>query len=158
MINKQLKIRVGGVNRSTPIDLKTIDSEVALLSGRATQTPISMEALWNEVQNLKATAKSWEIVTINPASNKYLIPEKFRSGWNWCILSSSQSIRGIATPFYKAIVKLKDNGMSHWCEMRSDGLSGYRGFTFDYRIDGEYLVPSYVSYEGTSSITVLFYK
>ena len=35
MINKQLKIRVGGgVNRSTPIDLKTIDSEVALLSGR----------------------------------------------------------------------------------------------------------------------------
>ena len=60
MINKQVKSSERESNsytitRATPIDLKTIDSEVALLSGRATQTPISMEALWNEVQNLKGS-------------------------------------------------------------------------------------------------------
>lgn len=43
----------GGVKLSTPIDLKTIENEVASLSGRASATPISMESLWNEVQNLK---------------------------------------------------------------------------------------------------------
>ena len=58
MINKEVKSSEResnsyAITRATPIDLKTIDSEVALLSGRATQTPISMEALWNEVQNLK---------------------------------------------------------------------------------------------------------
>ena len=58
MINKEVKSSERESNnytRATPIDLKTIDSEVALLSGRATQTPISMEALWNEVQNLKGS-------------------------------------------------------------------------------------------------------
>ena len=43
------------ITRATPIDLKTIDSEVALLSGRATQTPIDMQSLWNEIQNLKGS-------------------------------------------------------------------------------------------------------
>ena len=72
MINKQVKSSEResnsyAVTRATPIDLKTIDSEVALLSGRATQTPISMEALWNEVQNLKKT--NLKIKEINQSFN-----------------------------------------------------------------------------------------
>ena len=60
MINKQVKSSERESNsytitRATPIDLKTIDSEVALLSGRATQTPIDMQSLWNEIQNLKGS-------------------------------------------------------------------------------------------------------
>ena len=76
MINKQVKSSEREreresnsytITRATPIDLKTIDSEVALLSGRATQTPISMEALWNEVQNLKKT--NLKIKEINQSFN-----------------------------------------------------------------------------------------
>ncbi len=62
MINKQVKSSEREresnsytITRATPIDLKTIDSEVALLSGRATQTPIDMQSLWNEIQNLKGS-------------------------------------------------------------------------------------------------------
>lgn len=56
---------MGGVNRSISIDLKTIDSEVAKLSGRATQTPIGMKELWDEVQNLKANAKKVTIFDLS---------------------------------------------------------------------------------------------
>lgn len=71
MINKEVKSSEREresnsytITRATPIDLKTIDSEVALLSGRATQTPISMEALWNEVQNLKGSLGKYEIKSV----------------------------------------------------------------------------------------------
>lgn len=78
---------LGGVNRSTPIDLKTIDAEVAALTGRSPRTPIGMKELWDEVQNLKATAKSWEIVTLNiNGSNTYPFPSKY-SNWNWIVLA-----------------------------------------------------------------------
>ncbi len=68
MINKEVKSSERESNnytRATAIDLKTIDSEVALLSGRATQTPISMEALWNEVQNLKGNLGKYEIKSVS---------------------------------------------------------------------------------------------
>lgn len=45
MINKQVKIVGGGVNRSTQIDLQSIERDVATLAGRATQTPIGMKEL-----------------------------------------------------------------------------------------------------------------
>lgn len=45
----------GGVNRSTPIDLKTIDVEVASIAGRNPKTPIGMKELWDEVQSLKGS-------------------------------------------------------------------------------------------------------
>lgn len=54
MENKQVKM-VGGVNRSTQIDLQSIERDVASLAGRAATTPISMKVLYDEVQNLKAT-------------------------------------------------------------------------------------------------------
>lgn len=44
MENKQVK-KVWGVNRSTQIDLQSIERDVATLAGRATQTPIGMKEL-----------------------------------------------------------------------------------------------------------------
>ena len=48
---------MGGVNRSTSIDLQSIERDVATLAGRAATTPISMKALYDEVQNLKGNFK-----------------------------------------------------------------------------------------------------
>ena len=70
MINKEVKSsererESNNYTRATAIDLKTIDSEVALLSGRATQTPIDMQSLWNEVQNLKGNLGKYEIKSVS---------------------------------------------------------------------------------------------
>lgn len=76
MINKQVKIVGGGVNRSTPIDLKTIDVEVAALAERSPRTPIGMKELWDEVQNLKNANISCKVVTFNIDKNAY--PKVFK--------------------------------------------------------------------------------
>ncbi len=47
-----------------------------------------MEALWNEVQNLKATAKSWEIVTLRLSGKVYPFDSKY-ADWNWIVLTGN---------------------------------------------------------------------
>ena len=58
------------------IDLKTLDNEIAKIAGRAAQTPISMEALWNEIEELKNkkhyVIKTYTNLTIND-KNKIII-------------------------------------------------------------------------------------
>ena len=104
MINKQVKSsererESNSYTRATAIDLKTIDSEVALLSGRATQTPIGMKELWDEVQNLKATAKSWEIVTLKLSGKVYPFDSKYAS-WNWIVLTGELEQRNSQNYFH----------------------------------------------------------
>lgn len=62
MENKQVKKVGGGVNRSTSIDLQSIERDVATLVGRAATTPISMKALYDEVRNLKGNLGRVEIL------------------------------------------------------------------------------------------------
>lgn len=96
MINKQ--IRVGGGTRSTPIDLKTIDSEVALLSGRATQTPIGMKELWDEVQSLKTeiNKSGYKKIFLGDGynfPNPYTVPEEYET-WDFFVYKTQDGILG----------------------------------------------------------------
>ena len=76
MVNKQVKSsererESNNYTRATPIDLKTIDSEVASIAGRATQVPIDMQSLWNEVQNLKNKNVNVSIKTFSVTNKSY---------------------------------------------------------------------------------------
>ena len=141
MINKQIRVG-GGVNRSTPIDLKTIDSEVALLSGRAAQTPISMETLWNEVQNLKATAKSWEIVTLKHSNGSYPFDSKY-ANWNWIVLTGKMDLD------VNGYCNRNHNSFSSFA--RNQKLSGSWSKSGNSITDG-------MNYIDGRTLTVLFYK
>lgn len=154
MENKQVKKVVGGVNRSTQIDLKTIDSEVAKLSGRATQTPIGMKELWDEVQSLKATAKSWEIVTLNKSGTSYPFDSKYK-GWNWIILSGSFSCNGSYSGNKGSFVIDKSyNSISG--NMRSNDSAPYLNFSSSYSNNGSAIYSD--TTKSSTPITVLFYK
>lgn len=154
MINKQVKSserererESNNYTRATAIDLKTIDSEVALLSGRATQTPISMEALWNEVQNLKATMKEWEIVTCNKSGNGYVFDSKYLD-WNFVVIGGFMGATG------DGYIQLQgDNGGVY---VRAVNLSG-DNYYFTWSKSGNLIVPALKS-EMKSTIKVLFYK
>ena len=156
MINKEVKSsererererESNNYTRATAIDLKTIDSEVALLSGRATQTPISMEALWNEVQNLKATAKSWEIVTLNRSGDGYIFDSKYND-YKFVVLSAFMGATG------DGYIQLQgDNGGVY---VRARNLSG-DNYYFTWSKSGNLIVPALKS-EMKSTIKVLFYK
>lgn len=67
MINKEVKI-VGGVNRTNPIDLKTMDNEVAALAGRSPKAPIDMLSLWNEIQELKGSVGNLRVIGVGTIS------------------------------------------------------------------------------------------
>ena len=76
MINKEVKSsererESNNYTRATAIDLKTIDSEVASIAGRATQVPIDMQSLWNEVQNLKNKNVNVSIKTFSVTNKSY---------------------------------------------------------------------------------------
>ena len=156
MINKEVKSSERESNnytRATAIDLKTIDSEVALLSGRATQTPIGMKELWDEVQNLKATAKSWEIVTLSKSSGKfvceYIFDSKY-SDWNFAILSAFA--QGGNENIYVPQISLSNN------TLKCTAAQGYlESNNFQFVKSGNKIIVNNVAQSG-STLTVLFYK
>ena len=154
MLNKQVKSSEReresnsyAITRATPIDLKTIDSEVALLSGRATQIPISMEALWNEVQNLKATMKEWEIVTCNKSGNGYVFDSKYLD-WNFVVIGGFMGATGDGY-----ITWQNNNGGIY---VRAVNLTS-ANYYFTWSKSGNLIVPNLKS-KMKNSITVLFYK
>lgn len=143
MINKQVKI-VGGVNRSTPIDLKTIDAEVAALAGRSPRTPIGMKELWDEVQNLKTTMKQWEIVTLNRSGyNEYPFDSKY-SNWNYIVLNGNM----------RDALTYRRSANSISISINSD--TGNKNFSWTK--NGNKIVANTYDKDNSATITVLFYK
>lgn len=165
MINKQVKSsererESNNYTRATTIDLKTIDSEVALLSGRATQTPIGMKELWDEVQNLKATAKSWEIVTLNKSGGTYGTTYPFDSkyaSWNFIVVTGKLYNNYTRSSNSSASVTVNTNYNN--ISANTGGNMSY-GFSFSYTKSGNSIqMNGYKSYSETpNTITVLFYK
>ena len=150
MINKEVKNSERESNnytRATPIDLKTIDSEVALLSGRATQVPIDMQSLWNEVQNLKATTKQWEIVTCNKSGNGYVFDSKYLD-WNFVVIGGFMGATG------DGYITWQNNNGGIYVRARNLTSDNYY---FTWSKSGNLIVPNLKS-EMKNSITVLFYK
>lgn len=110
-----------------------------------------MSSLWDEVQNLKATMKQWEIVTLNKTSTAFTygpIPEKYLD-WNWEVLTGSTNSPFVdenLTSFSKSnnSFNVKTNGNSQNVSWSKSGNN--------IKINigrGDWI---------SSSITVLFYK
>lgn len=151
MINKQVKI-VGGVNRSTPIDLRTIDAEVAALAGRSPRTPIGMKELWDEVQNLKVTAKSWEIVTLNKSGKtNFPFDSKF-SSYNFIVLKYNIRYMSDGSTYSYARNYNNDNFGINYENNRKNGNISFSKSGNNLVVNQGY--PDELS----STITVLFYK
>ncbi len=102
-----------------------------------------MEALWNEVQNLKATAKSWEIVTLKLSGEVYPFDSKYAS-WNWIVLTGELQQRN-------------DQNYSH-CNRNYNSTHTQADYStsFSWEKSGNTITTN-VNFPGTS-ITVLFYK
>ena len=135
----------GGVNRSTPIDLKTIDAEVAALAGRSPRTPIGMKELWDEVQNLKGSMKQWEIVTLTRNSSytpvQYPFDNKY-SSYNWIVLKGM-----ISSGHYN-----RNQNTSYI------GTDQNRNLGWEKSGNIIRVIGSFTQRETSETITVLFYK
>lgn len=123
------------------INLKELDNQVAEISGRSTTTPITMQGLYDEIQNLKATAKSWEIVTLTRSGSTKNFPfDSKYADWNFIVLSGGTSNFSVNYNTFKAY--------------SSDGWN-----TLTYTKSGNELVISYTKTPSVNgNITVLFYK
>ena len=102
-----------------------------------------MQSLWNEVQNLKATAKSWEIVTLKYSNGSYPFNSKY-ANWNWIVLTGELE---------------KRNGQNYFhCNRNYNSTHTQADYStsFSWAKSGNAITTN-VNFPGTS-ITVLFYK
>ncbi len=106
-----------------------------------------MEILWNEVQNLKATAKSWEIVTLRLSGKVYPFDSKY-ANWNYVVLTGFMGAVG------DGYVNWLNNGSIN---VRSRNLNA-DNYEFKWNKSGNSIVPSQTREFGNGVITVLFYK
>ena len=102
-----------------------------------------MQSLWDEVQKLKATAKSWEIVTLRLSNRAYPFDSKY-ANWNWIVLSGELEER-------------VDQKYSH-CNRsyNSTHTQASQSMSFSWGKSGNRITTN-VSSPGLT-ITVLFYK
>ena len=102
-----------------------------------------MKELWDEVQNLNATAKSWEIVTLKLSGKVYPFDSKYAS-WNWIVLTGELEQR---------------NGQNYFhCNRNYNSTHTQADYStsFSWAKSGNTITTN-VNFPGTS-ITVLFYK
>ena len=101
-----------------------------------------METLWNEVQNLKATAKSWEIVTLKHSNGSYPFDSKY-ANWNWIVLTGKMSLD------VNGYCNRNHNSFNSFA--RNQKLSGSWSKSGNSITDGK-------NYTDGRTLTVLFYK
>lgn len=112
-----------------------------------------MSSLWDEVQNLKATMKQWEIVTLNKTSGKFVTEYIFDSkytDWNFAILNAH--VEGGNGNDYAPRITLGNNSLS--CL----GASNYHtSKTITFTKSGNKIVVNDSSTSG-ETLKVMFYK
>lgn len=125
---------------------------MAALAGRSPRTPIGMKELWDEVQNLKATAKSWEIVELVLTSRRTFPFDSKFSSYKFSVLKFNA---GYDTDTGSINISVDNNVFKPQCF--NAGETGNITFTKSGNniiANQDYLYPN----SGRRSITVLFYK
>lgn len=109
------------------------------------------------MQNLKATAKSWEIVTLNKNGNSYPFNSKY-IGWNFIVIKGSLGYSYQDDSRGKASYTLDVNSNSYNIYARAAENHGIvvRG-TSTFSISGNNIIANR-NENLSSEITVLFYK
>lgn len=94
------------------------------------------------MQNLKATAKSWEIVTLKSSGKVYPFDSKYAS-WNWIVLTGKM-----------------DLNVNGYCNRNHNSFSS---FTRNQKLSGSWSksgnsITDGMNYTDGRTLTVLFYK
>lgn len=103
-----------------------------------------MSALWEEVQNLKATAKNWEIVTLTKGGSSYPFDSKY-STYNFIVLTGRMYSSDVA---------------EYSRDYNSNSFTTKRQTTYSWAWtkSGNSIVPGGTFKNASDTITVLFYK
>lgn len=123
------------------ITLQELDQQVAEINRRSTTTPISMQGLYDEIQKLKATGNSWEIVALTRSGSTKNFPfDSKYADWNFIVLSGGTRNFSVDYNTFSAYANGEWN-------------------TLTYTKSGNALVISYTETPSVNgNITVLFYK
>ena len=114
-----------------------------------------MSSLWDEVQNLKATMKQWEIVTLNKSGSSYPFDSKY-ADWNFLVLVAGSEYRSDVTTEYKVNYNSYSGKMS-WSTSGANKYSVSYSQTFN-KSGNTIKIPYTYEISLPATITVLFYK